>query len=145
MDEGHDGPAEEYKRRIADRRAEVQRLDIRDARTATGRLATVIGAAAAALLVWRAGVTAYLLLVPVVVFAVLVVYHDRIFRRRASANRAIAFYERGLARLSDSWMGKGEWGDRFRDDEHLYANDLDLFGRGSLFELLSVARTRSGE
>jgi MutS-like protein len=145
MDEGHDGPAEEYKRRIADRRAEVQRLDVLDARTAAGRLATVIGAAAAALLVWRAGVTAYLLLVPVVVFAVLVVYHDRIFRRRASANRAIAFYERGLARLSDSWMGKGEWGDRFRDDEHLYANDLDLFGRGSLFELLSVARTRSGE
>ena len=42
-------------------------------------------------------------------------------------------------------MGGGEPGDRFRDDEHLYANDLDLFGRGSLFELLSVARTRPGE
>jgi len=95
--------------------------------------------------VWRAGVTGYLLLVPVVVFAVLIVYHDRIFRARASANRAIAFYERGLARLADSWIGKGEPGDRFRDDEHLYANDLDLFGRGSLFELLSVARTRPGE
>ena len=94
---------------------------------------------------WRAGVTGYLLLVPVVVFAVLIVYHDRIFRARASANRAIAFYERGLARLADSWIGKGEPGDRFRDDEHLYANDLDLFGRGSLFELLSVARTRPGE
>ena len=26
-----------------------------------------------------------------------------------------------------------------------YANDLDLFGRGSLFELLSIARTRAGE
>ena len=26
-----------------------------------------------------------------------------------------------------------------------YANDLDLFGRGSLFELLSLARTRTGE
>jgi hypothetical protein len=95
--------------------------------------------------VWRAGVTGYLLLVPVVVFAVLVVYHDRVFRARASANRAIAFYERGLARLADSWIGQGEPGDRFRDDEHLYANDLDLFGRGSLFELLSVARTRPGE
>jgi hypothetical protein len=95
--------------------------------------------------VWRAGVTGYLLIVPVVVFAALVVYHDRIFRARASANRAIGFYERGLARLADSWIGTGESGDRFRDDEHLYANDLDLFGRGSLFELLSVARTRPGE
>lgn len=28
---------------------------------------------------------------------------------------------------------------------YVYANDLDLFGRGSLFELLSLARTRTGE
>jgi DNA mismatch repair ATPase MutS len=27
----------------------------------------------------------------------------------------------------------------------VYAADLDLFGRGSLFELLSIARTRMGE
>ena len=42
-------------------------------------------------------------------------------------------------------MGTGASGERFRDDEHLYANDLDLFGHGSLFELLSIARTQSGE
>src|SRR5262249_26068855 len=58
---------------------------------------------------------------------------------------AIAFYERGQARLEDRWIGTGEPGDRFQTDDHLYANDLDLFGRGSLFELLSVARTRTGE
>ena len=42
-------------------------------------------------------------------------------------------------------MGGGSHGDRFTDDRHLYANDLDIFGRGSLFELLSLARTRAGE
>jgi hypothetical protein len=57
----------------------------------------------------------------------------------------MAFYERGLARLEDRWVGTGETGDRFHDDRHVYANDLDLFGRGSLFELLSLARTRTGE
>jgi len=57
----------------------------------------------------------------------------------------MAFYERGLARLEDRWAGIGEPGDRFRDDGHVYANDLDLFGRGSLFQLLSLARTRTGE
>ena len=36
-------------------------------------------------------------------------------------------------------------GERFRDDSHLYADVLDLFGQGSLFELLSIARTRTGE
>ena len=38
-----------------------------------------------------------------------------------------------------------ETGERFLDDTHLYARDLDMFGRGSLFELLSSARTRIGE
>ena len=61
------------------------------------------------------------------------------------ADRGIAFYERGLARLEDRWAGGGEQGERFRDDNHVYSNDLDLFGRGSLFELLSLARTRTGE
>ena len=34
---------------------------------------------------------------------------------------------------------------RFRDDAHPYADDLDLFGKGSLFQLLCTARTRPGE
>ena len=78
-------------------------------------------------------------------FIWLVRRHDRVIRARDAAIRGIAFYERGLARLEDRWVGTGEPGDRFRDDDHVYANDLDLFGRGSLFELLSLARTRTGE
>ncbi len=36
-------------------------------------------------------------------------------------------------------------GDSFLDLNHPYAADLDLFGRGSLFERLCTARTRAGE
>jgi hypothetical protein len=43
------------------------------------------------------------------------------------------------------WMGTGETGDRFSDPSHPYARDLDIFGVGSLFELLCTARTRAGE
>ena len=71
--------------------------------------------------------------------------HDRVIRARDAAARAITFYARGLARIEDRWIGTGEPGDRFRDERHPYVNDLDLFGSGSLFELLSVARTRAGE
>ena len=55
------------------------------------------------------------------------------------------FYERGLARIEDRWAGSGETGERFDDPHHVYAADLDLFGKGSLFQLLSTARTRMGE
>ena len=94
---------------------------------------------------WAGAATYWLLLVPVVAFGVLVQRHDRVIRARDAAARAITFYERGLARIEDRWPGSGEPGERFADDRHPYANDLDLFGRGSLFELLSIARTRSGE
>ena len=82
---------------------------------------------------------------PMVVFVVLMRRHDRVIRKLAATTRSIVFYQRGLGRIEDRWSGDGEAGDRFRDDRHLYANDLDLFGRGSLFELLSIARTRAGE
>jgi MutS domain V len=55
------------------------------------------------------------------------------------------FYERGLARINDEWMGKGNAGDAFHEATHVYAEDLDVFGRGSLFELMTTARTASGE
>ena len=95
-------------------------------------------------LAWLEVVSAFWLIAPVVALGVLIQRHDRVIRARDATARAIAFYERGLARIEDRWVGGGS-GDRFVDDQHLYANDLDLFGRGSLFELLSIARTRAGE
>jgi hypothetical protein len=85
------------------------------------------------------------LTVPVVAFAAIAVWHSRVLRARELAERAVAFYERGLARMEDRWEGSGEAGERFDDGHHVYASDLDLLGQGSLFQLLSTARTRMGE
>ena len=49
-----------------------------------------------------------------------------------------------LARLSHQWQGRGVTGDELRPADHAYASDLDLFGTGSLFELLCTARTGIG-
>jgi hypothetical protein len=116
-----------------------------DARYSVARL--VVFAAAVILLViwWRGALSGWWLAGPAAVFLVLVRRHDEVIRKREAAARAIAFYERGLARIEDRWAGSGESGERFRNDQHLYANDLDLFGDGSLFQLLSIARTRAGE
>ena len=42
-------------------------------------------------------------------------------------------------------MGRGDQGDRYRVPDHPYADDLDLFGPGSAFELLGIARTQTGQ
>ena len=85
------------------------------------------------------------LAVPVAAFAVVMVVHARVLRARRRALRAVAVYQRGLARIEDRWMDGGSLGERFRNAQHLYAADLDLFGPASLFALLSTARTRMGE
>jgi len=85
------------------------------------------------------------LFLPAAIFVGLASHHDRIRLHGLRAKRAVAFYERGLARIEDRWIGAGDPGRAFFDESHLYATDLDLFGKGSLFELLSAARTRSGE
>jgi hypothetical protein len=84
-------------------------------------------------------------LAPAAVFATLLVMHDRLLRSRELQGRAVAYFERALARLDDAWSGTGEGGERYLDPAHPYAQDLDLFGKGSLFQLLSTARTRTGE
>jgi len=85
------------------------------------------------------------LLVGVGVFAALVIAHQNVRRTRSRAMRAADFYRRGLARIEDRWSGTGQRGDRFDDAHHVYGSDLDLFGEGSLFELLCAVRTRMGE
>jgi hypothetical protein len=85
------------------------------------------------------------LAVPIAIFLVLAVLHENLIRQLRRRARAIAFYERGQARLEDRWSGTGETGERFLDPLHPYARDLDLFGAGSMFELLCSARTRTGE
>jgi hypothetical protein len=138
-------PHHEYLARLEARRAAREKLIEADARVGHARLATFIFAVLLALLAWRSVVTGWWLLAPALLFLWLVRRHEQIIRSRDAAGRGIAFYERGLARIEDRWIGTGEPGDRFRDESHVYANDLDLFGRGSLFELLSLARTRTGE
>jgi hypothetical protein len=138
-------PADEYRARLELRRAEHARWSQRDVRFAYTRLGVFAAFVVLFVAASRDLVSWWWLLAPVLAFGVLVQRHDRVIRARDAAARAMAFYERGLARIEDRWAGGGERGDRFRDDHHLYAHDLDLFGEGSLFELLSIARTGAGE
>src|ERR1700736_6548606 len=69
------------------------------------------------------------LIFPVAVFVALAVWHSRVIERRDRAARAVRFYEKGLERLAYRWMGEGEAGEQYRETDHVYADDLDLFGR----------------
>lgn len=82
---------------------------------------------------------------PVAAIVVLAVLHGRVLKNLRLCGRAMAFYERGLARIEHRWTGTGETGAQFSSDAHPYSRDLDLFGDGSLFQLLCSARTHTGQ
>lgn len=86
-----------------------------------------------------------LVIATIVAFVILAILHEFILARIRKLDAVIAFYERGLARLEDRWAGTGERGEQYITEAHPYARDLDLFGKGSLFELLCTFRTRAGQ
>jgi hypothetical protein len=81
------------------------------------------------------------LVIPV---AVWVEYQRRRTRLNFMKLRSLSeFYERGIARLAHSWEPL-DTGEEFLNQDHLYARDLDLFGLGSLYQLICSARTQIG-
>ncbi|MCA1612921.1 MAG: DNA mismatch repair protein MutS, partial [Acidobacteria bacterium] len=143
-EDGSDGPRAEYARRREARLEGAARQARRFRKLGLLRLASL---AALLTLGWFAlkGLPVWWLLPPSAAFIFLADAQTRITQARRRCERAARYYEQGLARLDDRWAGSGETGLRFLDASHPYAEDLDLFGRGSLFELLSTARTRAGE
>jgi len=139
-------PRDIYTALNAERRASIIAGEARQRRLGYWRLAVV---AAAGALVWlalsAARITILWTLIPAAAFVALMAFHARLSRQLEKERRAARFFERGLARLDGTWPGTGNTGDNYLDMAHPYAQDLDLFGIGSLFELLSTARTRAGE
>ncbi len=136
----------EYTRRLRARRMVVERLTTYDRRTGTTRLGVFLAGTGVAWFVCRPGLLSWWWLIgPGLLFVGLVMVHEQLRRRLRLAERSVVFYDRGLARLEDRWVGNGEAGFDFIEEGHPYAADLDLFGPGSVFELLCTARTRGGE
>ena len=143
---GRADPRATLLERLAARRAAEARADARDAALGWARLAAFVVVLGAAWLAFAAHRLAPAwLLAPGAAFLALVLWHDRIRRARGRLRRAVAFHEAALARVEERWVGQGNAGARFAAEEHLAAADLDLFGHGSLFELLCAARTAPGE
>jgi hypothetical protein len=138
-------PRQDYQQRLDVHRQIGADVSRKDAQVAWLRLVT-FGVALAAMVFGMSGALSWWwLMLPAAAFLALIRWHDAIITRRERTSRVVTFYERALARLDDTWIGSGATGDRFTDPAHLYAADLDLFGPGSMFELLSLARTRGGE
>ncbi len=139
-------PRDEYTLRLGQRRLREAELGRRERWVGNSRVGLFLVALLIAWLAFGAkALSGWWLLAPLLPFAILLFVHESVTRNWRRARQAVAFYESGLARLENRWQGKGRSGTRFQSEHHPYAADLDLFGAGSLFELLCTARTHAGE
>ena len=147
------GPVQEYQRRLLAREEDASKLTALHLLLGWLRLATVV------LFLGVAWVTIFLsegprwcVAIPIVLFVALGVWQGSVSRRLSLARRAAEIYRRGIARIEDRWIGlevreiSGLSAEvQARLAASLYAGDLDVVGRGGVFELLCRARTRMGE
>jgi hypothetical protein len=140
-------PRDLYISREAECRARARGLERREAWISGGRLGSVVVAIGLAIAAIKGIVSVWTLVAPALSFAILVVVHERAVRRRRRHETLRDLYRAGIARTDDTWPGQGDPGERFQAEatSHLYAADLDIYGRGGLFELLNVARTPIGQ
>lgn len=138
-------PVVEYERRRTVRQAEVHRYERWEKVARYGRILTFLSIvlflygvldARQSFLPW--------LFVAVAAFGGAVFWHRRVVRSGSQSRRAVRYYARAVDRLHDQWAGNGPSGERYLHADHPYAADLDLFGHGSLFQLLCAARTQMG-
>ncbi len=139
-----DGPAEYYGRRSAQIRSELEE--------STGRIASlmlyVAVLAGASLLFFYQGFIRHTLpkwagLIPLAGVVYVLDRRSRATRRTEQLWRLEDLYIRGTSRLNREWK-ELDPGLNFADRNHPYASDLDLFGEGSLYQLICSARTQIG-
>jgi hypothetical protein len=142
---------ESYKAGEAARLAERDALDRRSRAVGTTRLFIVLSALGLlGGIVWGhlPPFTWGVVVALVLAFVGLVIVHARVEAKKSVAAAGARFHARGLARLDGRWRTEPgtpfEKGDPFVVANHPYADDLDVFGQGSIFHRLSQAQTRFG-
>ena len=148
------GPLEEYRRRF--RTHEEQASKVKSLHLWLGWLrlvAVVLFLGVAWFTIFLGEGPRWCVLIPIGMFVALGVWQGKASRELSKVRRAAEIYRLGIARIEDRWVGleARELSGQHSADVRvalaasLYAGDLDIVGRGGLFELLCRARTRMGE
>lgn len=138
----------EYETRVTQYRAELIALDRSGGRLANLRTLTFLGFVGLGFAVgfdklprlWLLGSLAFL-----AAYIALAVIHAGVIRREDLAKMRLSLNERGLLRLQGRWHDFPSTGEGRIPEGHLYGGDLDIVGRGSLFQRLDDTGTAAGE
>lgn len=79
-----------------------------------------------------------------VVFILLIFYHDGLYREKKRNDIIIDINNEGIKRINGQFKSIKDNGIEFLDENHSYANDLDIFGDKSLFQFMNSTISKGG-
>jgi ABC-type multidrug transport system fused ATPase/permease subunit len=79
-----------------------------------------------------------------VLFFPLVINHESLHRSKKRLEHYLKVVHRAHDRVNDAWLEYFDYGNEFIESEHPYCLDLDIFGKGSIFQWLSSSHTFYG-
>ncbi|MEA4903069.1 MULTISPECIES: MutS family DNA mismatch repair protein [Desulfitobacterium] len=80
----------------------------------------------------------------VALFSYLAIQHKHVRTQLRYSEILIGLNRQGEDRLLGDWVKFPDLGSEFKDENHPYASDLDLFGQGSIFQWINSAQTPQG-
>jgi len=138
---------ESYASRITKFQAEVERLSKRSHLLSNFRglsFGSTLLLGIAAISGAKPTLTGSLAGLLLLVFVWLIALHGKLLEALDLAEREVDVNEDAKHRLERAWASVFDNGQGLAPKDHLYAHDLDVFGQGSIYQRISVARTRFG-
>lgn len=83
-------------------------------------------------------------IVSLAIFIYLIIEHSKEVNKRKHSIALKEINEKALKRLNGEWKDFEDDGSEFKDNQHNYSDDLDMFGRGSLFQWMNSTKTFMG-
>ncbi len=85
-----------------------------------------------------------ILIVSLAIFIYLVIEYDKEIKKRKYSIALKEINEKALKRLNGQWKNFEDDGSEFKDEQHSYSKDLDIFGANSLFQWINSSKTFMG-
>lgn len=83
-------------------------------------------------------------LIFLVVFTVLVKMHNKAIEKRGYVTALYEINDKSIKRIEGKWKQFSDTGEEFANEDHSYSKDLDIFGKGSLFQWINTTVTYLG-
>ena len=138
---------EEYKKRKTIYQERIDRLKLTSDRYIAIRLGVFIAGVIGAVGFWQMELPNWIgwwILFSTIVFLTLIRFHQNCKNKLMTAKTYWNLNHDGIRRLEGKWKEFSDCGSEFVNDEHPFTNDLDIFGKNSLFQMINTARTSPG-